>query len=121
MTQAFTLTMHEFWSLLQGCLDHIFGAHTRFRWRLMLLDVWGKRLSIRCQIPARGNCKLGWGGLHAWHCEWTHVPRKTDEVQAQDLGSDSSSMPQPSTRNCTDSASLSETGQDPFRIAWDED
>jgi len=39
MTQAFTLTMHESWSLLQGCLDRIRGVHMRWWWRVMLVDV----------------------------------------------------------------------------------
>jgi len=121
MTHALTLTMHESWSLPQGCLDRIRDVHMRWWWGVMLADVSEKRFSIRCQIPDRGNCKMGRGGLHAWQWEWTHVPRETNEVQAQDLDSDSSSTPQPSTPIWTDSAPLSETGQDPFRIAWDED
>jgi len=39
MTQACTLTMREFWGLLQKGLDRISGARTRCGCRVMLVDV----------------------------------------------------------------------------------
>jgi len=69
-------------------------------------------------IPDRINRKLGKGGLHARQRKWTHGHRETDEVQAHDLGSDSSSNPGPSTiLRCI----FSERGQDPFRIDRDRE